>query len=162
MAFTGAPFPSRQPPLGSDGFFTRPLLIWFRDLRASLDATPSVVPDGTVHLTGKTATIATTPIPTGSLAAGLYRVNYVIRVTTAAGVTSAFTVTITWTRGGVTQTWTGVLKNGNTTTTYESSGPPLIHIDAATPISYAVLYASNPAAAMVYEFDLTLQVVSED
>lgn len=163
MSFQGAAAPSREEPIDPvTKLFRVPWLTWFRDVRQSLDLAPTQVAGGKVQLTGKTAVIATTPIPAGTLAAGLYRVSYFACVTTAAGVSSDFRVTITWTRGAVTKTWTGVLQNGNTTATYESSGPPLIHIDAGTPISYAVAYNSNPAAAMVYEFNLDLSVVSLD
>lgn len=162
MAFSGPAAPSREPLTDKAGLCRLPWLTWFRNVRASLDAAPTQVTGGKVQLTAKTATIGTTPVPTSSLVAGLYRLAYYIAVTTAAGVASDFTVTITWTSGTVTKTWTGVLKNGNTTATYEASGPPLMHVDAGTPVSYAVLYNSNPAAAMQFEFNLQLELVSAD
>ena len=163
MAFTGAPTPSREPPIDAQTqLFRDPWLIWFRNLLNSVSAAPTQVPGGKVQLASQSAAIGTTVIPTATLAAGLYRVSYYALVTAAAGVSSSFQVTILWTRNGVVQTWTGVLENGNTTTTFESSGPPLIHIDAGTTISFAVAYASNPAAAMIYEFNLQLDLVSAD
>jgi hypothetical protein len=139
-----------------------PWLTYYRDQAAAVASATQIVPDGVVRAEGQTAAIATTAIPTGTLVAGLYRVNWFGVVITAAGVTSSFQVTVTWTNNGVTQTVTGALQNGNLTTTYESAGPALIHLDSGTPVSYAVAYASNPAAAMVYDFYLTLQLVQAD
>lgn len=163
MSFQGPAAPARELPIDpSTKLFRVPWLTWFRDLRQSVDSTPSQVTGGKVQLAAQAASIPTTPIPTDALAPGLYRVSYVASVTTPAGVTSDFTVTITWTTGGVTKIWTGALKNGNTTATYEASGPPLIHVDSSTPVSYAVAYNSNPAAAMAYEFNLVLEEVALD
>ena len=163
MAFIGAPFPSKEAPIDEKtGVFSWRLLRWFTDLRASIDRSSSLVPGGTVQLTGQTAAIGTTAIPTAALAAGLYKVDWYGQVITAAGVTSSFQVTISWTRNGVGQSFTGTLENGNTTATNEADQSLFIHIDASTPVSYAVAYASNPAAAMVYELNITLSLVSQD
>jgi len=166
MSFQGAPFPSRQAPIDAETqLFTLPLLTWFRNVRQSIDAAPSQVAGGKVQFFGAsalTAAVGTTAIPTGLLAAGLYRVSWYAQVITPAGVSSDFQITISWTRNGVTQTFVGALKNANTTGTNEPSGPVLIHLDASTPVSYAVAYNSNPAAAMAYELSILLESVSED
>lgn len=163
MSFQGARFPSDEPPIDkSTGLFNWRLLRWFNGLRISVDAASTIVPQGVVQLTAQTATIGTTAIPTGDLAAGLYRVEYYAQVLTAAGVSSSFQVTISWTRNGVAQSEVGTLKNANTTATHEADKGLLVHIDGGTPISYAIAYASNPAAAMVYEFSLALTLVSRD
>lgn len=163
MAFAGARFPSDEVPIDpATNKFSWRLLRWFNSLRASVDAAATLVPGGTVQLTGQTATIGTTAIPSGTLAAGLYQVQWYAQVITPAGVASSFQVTISWTRNGVAQSFTGTLKNANTTATNEPDKGLLIHIDAATPVSYAVAYVSNPAAAMVFEFNLALKVVSLD
>lgn len=156
-------FPSYQPPIEpTTGLFAQPLLTWFRDLLGAVNATPQTVTGGSISLTGQTAAIGTTPIPTGTLVEGRYSLAWYLQVVTPAGVTSDAQVTVSWTRHGVTQTYVGALKNGNATTTNEPNGPPLIHIDAGTPVSYAVAYNSNPAAAMVYDLDLELALVSAD
>lgn len=163
MAFSGPPAPSREIPIDpATQLFRVPWLTWFRDVRTSLNATPSQVPGGKVQLTNQTATIASTPIPTADLAAGLYRVSWYAQVITPAVVSSSFRVTVAWTRNGVAQSVTGTLENGNLTTTFESNGELLIHIDGATPVSFAVAYASNPAAAMVFELNVMLELVSAD
>lgn len=163
MSFVGPRFPAEEPPIDpKTGTFSWRLLRWFNGLRSSVDAASTLVPQGVVQRSGETATIGTTAIPTASLAAGLYEVNWYAQVLTAAGVSSSFQVTISWTRNAVGQSFTGTLKNGNTTATNEPDKSLLIHIDAATPVSYAVAYASNPAAAMEYELNVTLRVVSLD
>lgn len=163
MSFQGPSAPSREPLIDKlTGLCSEKWLTWFRNVRQSLDSAPTQVTGGKVQLTGQTATIGTTPVPTASLAAGLYAVRWYGQVTSPAGVASSFQVTVSWTTNGVTQTFVGALKNGNTTATNEPSGPALIHIDPATPVSYAIAYVSNPAAAMVFDFDLWLELVSLD
>lgn len=150
-----------QEPFADKNLVRVPWLTFFRGQQELLQAIPRQV-IAPVQLTGQTAAIGTTAIPTETLAEGLYRVSWYGQVTTVAGVSSDFQVTITWTRNGVTQTFTGALNNGNVTTTKESSGQLLIHIDAGTPVSYSVAYNSNPAAAMQYELNVSLELVSED
>lgn len=139
-----------------------PWLTFFRDLVANVAASTQVLPDGVVRLTGQTAAIGTTTIPTGTLVAGLYRLAWYGQVITPAGVSSDFQVTVTWTNNGVTQTKTGTLRNGNLTTTYDADGIDLFHLDAGTPVSYAVSYNSNPAAAMELDLYIALQLVAAD
>lgn len=160
---SGAPFPAQQQPIIQEtGLFDVPLLRWFNDLRTSVDAAAATVPDGKVQLTNQTASIGTTAFPTASLAAGLYALQWYLQVTTPAGVSSSAQVTVSWTSNANTPTKVGATNNGNTATTYESNGVALIHIDAASPVSYAIAYASNPAGAMVYEFNAVLMLVSAD
>ncbi len=150
-----ADFPVREPVVESGSWLiTNRWRIWLRDLQAQFQSSPSKVL--TVTIPTDTATIATTPIPTASLAAGLYRVTYYQQVLVAAGVSSALTTTLGWTYNSVAQSFSGALMNGNTTATHQSN-TQMIRIDQASPITYAILYASNPAAAMVYSFDIVLE-----
>lgn len=163
MSQAGPRFPSDERPIDEKtGGFSWRYLRWFNDLRASVDLAPSLVPGGVVQLPTQNAAIGTTPIPTAALAEGLYAVAWYGQVITPAGVASSFQVTISWTRNGVGQSFTGTLKNGNTTATNEADQSLFIHIDAATPVSYAVAYASNPAGAMTFELSITLTRVSLD
>ena len=160
-------FPAYEPPMVTDPDtkeqrFSFRLLRWFESLRTGVNSTPQTVTGGSVALAGKNDAIGTTPIPTGALVAGRYSLAWYLQVVTAAGVSSDAQVTVSWTRHGVTQTYAGAVVNGNTTATNEPDGPPLIHLDAGTPVSYAVAYNSNPANAMVYDLDLELQLVAAD
>lgn len=105
------------------------------------------------------AAIATTPFTLGSISAGLYRIDWYTRVTTAAGVSSSLTVTLGWTETAVALTSSGPAMTGNTTATNQS-GSVLIRSDASAPITYATTYASNAATAMYYRIDFVVSYVS--
>lgn len=158
-----ARIPSQEPVTDrQSGVMSWRWLTYLRDLQGSVNAATQVLPDGVVVKETQTAAIGTTAVPTASLVAGLYRVTWFGVVITPAGVSSDFQVTVTWTNNSVTQTKTGTLQNGNATTTYDSDGLDLIHLDAGSPVSYAVAYNSNPANAMVFNFYLALQLVKAD
>ncbi len=130
-------------------------LIYMRGVTQDLNAAPTGFPPVVVQATD---TIPTTAIPTdGDLSAGLYRVSWIGEVLTVAGVASSFQVTISWTSNGIAQQKIGALVNGNLTTSYEANSVPLLSADAATPITFAVAYTSNPANAMVFQISLTLE-----
>lgn len=156
MPFQRPALNPREPIADKRGLPTQTFLIYNRDLRADVESAPQGF--NPVTLEAQTASIPTTAIPTdGDLSAGLYRVCWAAKVVTVAGVASSFQVTVGWTWKSVAQQWVGTLKNGNLTTTYEASSVPLMYVDAASPITYAVAYTSNPAAAMAFEFFLTLE-----
>ena len=123
----------------------------------TFNTAPTVV--GTpVQLTGQTATVGATAFPTGSLAAGLYYVDYYAAITTAATTSSSLTVTFAWTSLSLTKSASGAAITGNTNTTIQS-GRLMIRIDGASPVTYALTYASTGATAMVYAFDAVLSKV---
>jgi hypothetical protein len=125
--------------------------------RDRIDATPFRYTS--VSLTGQTAAISATSIPTESLSSGLYRVSVTTRVTTADGSSSSVTPTIGWTRTStsVTQVMTA---NTLDALTGVKSDTVLIHLDGATPVTYATAYASGTASKMTYEIDVVLERVS--
>jgi hypothetical protein len=135
------------------GFFSRAWLNFFDRLWARTAAGPRKLKRVTVVVT---AVVGTTPFALGELAAGLYRVSWNGRVKTPAGATSSFQVTLGYTDGGVAQTFLGDVLNGNTTTTKESQSK-VVRIDVGTAITYALAYASNPAAAMVGALDFLIE-----
>ena len=151
--------PLVYPPGSTDGppmCPTTPFLIFMRGLTGAIEDAPQTFEP--VIAEAQTAAIGTTAFPTdGDLSAGVYRVSWAAKVVTVAGVSSDFQVTIAWTWKAITQSWVGTLRNGNLTTTYDLSSVPLLYCDAATPITYAVAYTSNPAAAMAYDFFATLE-----
>lgn len=156
MAITRPPLNPGEPISNPDRTPSFKFLVFMRGLLGQVDAAPATFEP--VVEQARTSAIGTTAIPTdGDLSAGLYRVSWAAKVVTAAGVSSDFQVTISWTWQGVTQQWVGTLRNGNLTTTYDLSSVPLLYVDAATPITYAVAYNSNPAAAMAFDFFLTLE-----
>lgn len=110
-----------------------------------------------VRLEGQTAAVATTPF-TLDLDPGVWRILYQVRVTRVAGTSSSFQVTVTWTQGGVVQTFTGALQNGNLLTTREGTDF-VIRTDTDTPVSYAVAYASVGAPTMQFEADFIAELI---
>jgi len=132
---------------------------WFGDQAAQLDE--KTARKGQVTLSGQTASLATTPIPLESIPPGVWRVSYVVRVTTPGTISSSIQVTITWTEGGITQTETGAALIGNVTTTREGASR-IIRVDHATPISYATTYASAGATPMTYRLDVLAETVGLD
>ena len=130
-------------------------LVFMRGIREDLDLAPSGF--NPVEHTAQSASIATTSLPTdGDLSAGLYRVTYYARITTAAGVSSSLTVNFGWTDGAISQTHSGAAMTGNSNTTWQTDSI-LIYVDAATPISYSTTYASDAAGAMQYQLFVTLE-----
>lgn len=148
------------PPLElierKDGRLSRVGQQWFLSLTQALQQATTTLKS--VSLTAQSASLTTTTVPLGTFAAGLYRVTYYARVTTAAGVASSLDVTVGWTDGAVPCSVTSAAMTGNTTSTVQS-GSVLVHVDANGPITYATTYASNPASAMVYRLDLAVEAV---
>ena len=130
---------------------------WLTALQVAVNRCAAIVSsDGTVSLTAQTAAIAATTIPILTVTAGLYRVSYTLRVTTAAGVTSSVQLTIGWTAGTVAQTEVGANVNGNTTASHDE-GCFLLRADNATTLTYSTAYASNAANAMNYSLDIRVE-----
>lgn len=101
-------------------------------------------------------------IPTSSAflttQSGVYRVNYVLRVTRPATVSSALQITIGWERSGIAETKVGVNLVGNTTTTYESDTFP-VKADGLTDLTYSVAYTSVGATPMLFEVDVIVEKI---
>lgn len=110
----------------------------------------------TVSLTEQAASIGATDVSGGNAGAGLYRLAYYTRVTTAATTSSSLTVTAGWTDGGISISQAGTALTGNTTSTYQT-GSFLLYSDGASPITYATTYASVGATAMAYKLSVTLE-----
>ena len=121
-----------------------------------LDASPARVAN--VSLTAKTASIGATAFDRTSKDAGMYRIGYFARITTAATTSSSLTVTMSGTNGGVAVSFAGSAMTANSTATVQS-GNFYLQADAATDIKYATTYASSGGTAMVYSLWVTLERV---
>lgn len=125
----------------------------------------------TVDLTAQNASITTTNINSGTLAAGQYIVTWYAKVTTAAGVSSTLgPLTLGWTDPdavglAITATaataggGTATSSTGNTTTTVLLGIPVLLNVKASTNVTYAMAYASNAANAMQYNLHIKLEAL---
>jgi hypothetical protein len=151
-----APAPINDEVVGKEGKLTLPWLNYLNRLPPTLYAIPSRL--NVVALTAQGASISATSFSPGVLAAGLYRVSYYARCTTAAGVSSGLIVTFGWTDGGVACALASADMTGNTTATTQS-GTSIIRIDAGSAITYATTYASNAAGVMRYALDVVLEKV---
>jgi len=160
MAYTTATLNTHEAMVDAKRRPSKTFIDWMTQLVADVDAAPARLQ--TASVSGQHASIGTTAIQTGSLATGLYRVTWYARVTTPAttgAATSSLTVTLGWTDGGVTCTYSGAAMTGNTTGTVQSQ-TQMVNVAAASPITYATTYASNTAGQMVYKLTLVLEQVN--
>lgn len=138
-----------------DGFWADWLI---RSLVNGVQNAPQSVTPGP-ELVNQSASVGVTPFNLGSIVAGRYRMSWTARVTTAASVSSSLTVTVSYTRKGVSCTQTSGAMTSNATG-QPASGVFLINSDGGSPISYSTTYASTGAPVMVYELDATIESVS--
>lgn len=105
---------------------------------------------GTALLTAQSASISATNIPgSASVAAGMYKISWNFRITTAATTSSSLLVTIGY-NDGAAETMASSAYTGNSTTAPQS-GSVTVYSAAATAITYATTYASSAAAEMKYQ-----------
>lgn len=130
---------------------------WLESLVTAVNATGQTL--GTETLTAQTASVTTTAFQAPVLVAGLYRVSYYQRVTTAATSSSSLTTTISWTDGGVSCSQSGAAMTGNTTATTQN-GTLVISVDAGTSVTYALAYATSGATAMAFSWSGRLEVLA--
>jgi hypothetical protein len=132
---------------------------WTRWLTAVVNAIGAAAQKvGTVGLTTQGAAIASTPIPTPALGSGLYRVSVYARITQAATTSSALTVTVDWTDGGVACSQLLAFLTGNTPSTTQSASL-VIRADEGTTIRYSTGYSSTGATAMQYALDVRAEAI---
>jgi hypothetical protein len=151
------PMPSRDAMIDREGIVRRTWQVWFRNLTNTVNDAPSRIQ--TVSLVNQSASIGATSIPSTTLTAGLYRVTWYLRISTAAGTSSSVTVTLGWTDDTVTMSLSGAAVTGNTTTTSQTQ-TSLLAVDNASPVTYATVYSSAGAPTMQYALDITLEAVS--
>lgn len=131
---------------------------YFLALQRQVDRAVATVSSGAIVRLGLSASVPLTPIG-GTQSAGVYQVSAYTQCRTPAGTSSSTQLHVTWTYGGVVQTWIGTAMTGNTNTTFVSESLPLVALEAGGPVSYQVVYSAVPAGSMVYDFYLVLQRV---
>lgn len=93
-------------------------------------------------------------------AGGLYRVSVYREVTTADPVSSSLACVLAWTHNGKAMTRTLTAFAGAPQTTASNVGDSsVIEIDAGTPISYTLTYASNTPALARFEVTLMAELL---
>lgn len=128
---------------------------WFQGLKDGIDRAAQRV-GSAVALTAQAATIAATALPTGTLAAGLYRVSWFLRITQAATTDSSVAVTIGATVDGVATSQAGEALTSNTVGAVQS-GSVIVEADQASSITYAVAYSSTGATACQFALDVVVE-----
>jgi len=158
MSLTGLnePFPSRDKLVDKQDYPSFEFTRWVdQSLLPRVDA--AAVSVDSVSETGLTAGVTISAIGSDQVA-GKYRFSIYLQVVTPAGVSSSLQVTLTWTYNGVVQTEVFTALATNLTTSHQGTVYSF-DIDDSSPVSYTITYASNPAAAMVYAYSLTLELV---
>ena len=150
--------PRRFFPLGDPFVRDGRITPRWEGLLRDLIAVPSWV-RGAERSSLQAALSPVTLVPSEPRSETLYRLSYYVRVVQAATVSSSLQVTITWTDGGVTQTYTGALLTGNTTTTLEQQTELLIQVDPDTPVEVSTSYASVGADPMEYDVEVAHEPV---
>ena len=138
------------------GLCSQPWGDWFTSLLAILSK--SLASISTVSLTDQDASIATTEIPaTQPPTAGLYSIQYYVRLTAVDGISASVEVTFRWTWDGVARSFTGPpLAANNLAET--GTGYVLLNIDPNTAISYET-QASFGSGDGEYALDFVLSEV---
>jgi len=156
MATQLEPVPHTTPLVTEDRTITSE---WYRYLSAALlgRLNAAVYTKKAVTRASTAGALGATALAQGDT--GLYRVSWNVRITQAATTSSSLTVTIAATDGGVAVLQVGPALTGNTITTVQS-GTFLVRADAATPITYAVAYASVGATVMRYTISFAIELVS--
>lgn len=147
-------FRDRPDPL--EGIITDVWAEYMTRLVGSVNQSPGRI--NSVEKTTQSASIGATDFSGGAIKAGLYRLSWYARITQAAGTSSSLTVAVTWTDGGVVQTFTGAAITGNTTATNQSNSI-LIRSDASSPVRYSATYVSVGSPVMTYSLYLTIEEV---
>jgi hypothetical protein len=157
VAITIAPFPLRTSVMHEENrLLTSPWISWLTDLVQKVDKDATVV--SSVTATAKSASISATTFPRDILAAGLYRIGYFARITTAATTSSSLIVTMAGVNGGVACSVSGAAITGNTVSTVQS-GNVYLEIDDSTNLTYATTHVSSGATTMVYGLWMTVERV---
>lgn len=146
--------PGKSDP--NEGKITDAWLRYFQDQGQAVNE--SATRAGLVELSTQSASIGATDMTGGTAASGLYRINVMARITTAATVSSSLTLSFAWTDHAVAQTYSGSAITGNTTTTWQSN-MFMIYSDSVSPITYATTYASVGATAMQYQLYVVLEAL---
>lgn len=158
MATYLEPLPNEAPVVEAETLRITP--VWYRYLSVALigRVQASAYVAKSLTLVNQAAAIgATALVAQGSF--GVYRVSWNVRITQAAGVSSAVTVTVANTDSGVNVAQVGPALTGNTPTSVQS-GSFLVRADAATAITYAVAYTSVGAPAMTYTISVVIETVN--
>lgn len=144
--------PERRKPFD----LARVWVVWFlQSLVPRISASPEVLLANKEYA-NRNASIATTAIPTGVLSAGTYRVEYMLRVTTADGVASSVQLALGWTDSGgpaLTQNFAPLALDS---VTLPQTGAIRVTIAGNSSLTFNTAYASTTPGAMRYRVQFSV------
>lgn len=151
------PFISRDRIVDKDRYPTTEFVTWMeQSLLKRVQSTPFQMQSATPITNIGASTIGTLG---GDSVAGLYRVTVYREVTTADPVSSGLDIVLAWSHNGKALTRTLTAFAGVPQTINDSVGDTaIIQIDAGTPITYTVVYASAGGVAR-FAATLTAELV---
>jgi hypothetical protein len=156
-----APPAFSDPMVEESRFPTSEFYTWILlTLLPAIEQVPAVA-GGTVpilELTGQNAAYALTPLPLGSLNAGVYRVSVYLRVTTPDGAASSVQPYVSFLDDGVTCTITGAALTSDAITVPVGQDF-IMTVDQPGPISFGTNYASTTPGQMIYKATVTVERV---
>ncbi len=145
------------PVVDQDRRLMYPFYVYLRDNEQTALLGPTRI--GTpIALTGQNTSLSTTAVTSETITAGLYRVTYYARITSADLVSSSLTVSLAWDDGIVSCTHNFTAITGNTISTTGSESY-MVRIDTP-PITFTTVYASNTPGAMQYALSLVIEAVA--
>lgn len=155
MPQTLGPLPLGTEIVGED----RTASLFFRLRWEELQQAASQIPTASAPYSdsGLTASLATTVLFTTRIA-GMYRITYYIRKTTADGVSSSLTPTFGWTDLGAPLTAPDAALTTDTSTANQS-GRREVRADANSDLTIAVTYASNTPGQMVWAIEARVELL---
>lgn len=145
-----------RPTGKTTGIATRQWLRFFEGQGVASDAAASRV--GRTTIPPLAGALGATDVMGGVSAPGLYRVNYYVRITRAAGLNSQLTVVFAWTDGGVACSRSGPLLNANTVNTHDEATFP-IRRDQGSPVTVTTIYVSAGAPTMAYSLEVDVEAL---
>lgn len=146
--------PTRVAAVEKDLTFTREWRNYLLDLQNIASGAAQILKE--TSLLSQSANIVTTPIPLPAVAAGYYRISVYQAVTVVDAVNSSLIVTLGWVDQALSKVYAGPAMTGNLLSTALPFSVP-IHIDNASPITYAATYASNTPGAMKFDLGILFE-----
>lgn len=134
--------------------------IFFRQAWESLRQAVAVVPTvgSGASGTNQGAAIAGLVVHTTTVA-GLYRVTYYVRKTTADGVSSSVAFTWHWTESAIPQTVADAAVTTDTTGAVKTNSA-LLDVDANTNLTFDFAYASNTPGQMKFRYQVRVELMN--
>lgn len=134
--------------------------IWFRWLSALATRLLAAitVAGNAVHRPSLSSALSPTALYEPSRDGERVRVSWAALITTAATVSSALAVGVSWTSGGLPCSKTFPALTANTAGTADGSSV-FLRPDAGTAVSYSTTYATSGATPMVYTLDVVAESV---